>query len=138
MLTRAWSVCARVLAWFRAISVCAVWQVAIAALEVLRDERLAENAEAMGSRLRAGLESIGHDAISTVRGKGLLNAIVVDESCTGGKTASDLCHSLKDAGLLAKPTHGHIIRLAPPLTINSEQIDEAVDIIAGEVRRVFG
>jgi len=110
--------------------------VAIAALQVLQEEHLAENAARMGQRLRAGLHAIQHDAIAEVRGRGLLNAIVVTPQ--GGKTAGDLCHALKAAGLLAKPTHDHIIRLAPPLVITAEQVDEAIDIIHGEVKRVFG
>ena len=90
----------------------------------------------MGRRPRAGLHAIQHDAIAEVRGRGLLNAIVITPQ--GGKTAGDLCYALKAAGLLAKPTHDHIIRLAPPLIITAEQVDEAIDIIHGEVKRVFG
>jgi len=111
--------------------------VAMAALEVLREERLAENAALMGERLRAGLAAIGSDAVTTVRGRGLLNAIVIRPE--GEKrNAGALCYALKDAGLLAKPTHEHIIRLAPPLIITAAQIDEAVEIIAKETRRMFG
>jgi ornithine--oxo-acid transaminase len=113
--------------------------VAIAALEVLRDERLAENAATMGELLRQRLKSISSDAITTVRGRGLLNAMVVRPAQAAGEpTALDLCHALKDAGLLAKPTHDHIIRLAPPLVINEAQIHEAADIIEREVRKMFG
>jgi len=110
--------------------------VAIAALEVLVNEKLAQNAAAMGERLRAGLAGIGSEAITTVRGRGLLNAIVVRPD--GDRTAGALCMRLKEAGLLAKPTHEHIIRLAPPLVIEPAQIDEAVEIIATETRRMFG
>ena len=84
-----------------------------------------------------GLRKIEHGAIASVRGRGLLNAIVVTPSADG-KTANDLCYALKAAGLLAKPTHEHIVRLAPPLVITGEQVDEAVGIIEKEVRRVFG
>ena len=91
----------------------------------------------MGERLRDGLQKIQHPAITSVRGRGLLNAVVVKPSADG-KTAADLCHALKDAGMLAKPTHGHIIRLAPPLVIKAAQIDEAVAIFQREVGRVFG
>jgi len=110
--------------------------VAIAALQVLKEENLAQNSAVMGERLRAGLRAIEHPAIETVRGRGLLNAVVVTPH--GGKTAGDLCYALKDAGLLAKPTHEHIIRLAPPLVINEEQVDEALGTFEREVRRVFG
>ena len=111
--------------------------VAIAALGVLRDECLADNAMAMGELLRAGLRRIGHPAVTTVRGRGLLNAMVIEPSADG-KTAGDLCYALKDAGLLAKPTHEHIVRLAPPLVVTADQIEEAVAIIERELRRVFG
>jgi len=86
------------------------------------------------SRLRAGLAAIDTDLITTVRGRGLLSAIVVDDT-EEGSLAMDICMQLKDAGLLAKPTHGNIIRLAPPLCINAEQIDQAVGIIDGVCRR---
>jgi len=111
--------------------------VAIAALEVLRDEKLDQNAAAMGARLREHLAGIRSSAVAEVRGRGLLNAIVMrpDE---GGPTATDLCAALMEAGLLAKPTHGHIIRLAPPLIITAEQIDEAAAIITREITRLFG
>ena len=111
--------------------------VAIAALKVLRDEGLAANAATLGDRLRDGLRQIGHPAIATVRGRGLLNAVVVTPSADG-KTAGDLCLALKEAGLLAKPTHDHIIRLAPPLVVTAEQVDEAVAIFAQALQRVFG
>eukprot|EP00908_Phaeocystis_cordata_P022234 Transcript_4658.p1 GENE.Transcript_4658~~Transcript_4658.p1 ORF type:complete len:477 (+),score=218.83 Transcript_4658:100-1431(+) len=113
--------------------------VAIAALEVLRDEKLAENARAMGELLRSRLDAVRGDAVQTVRGKGLLNAIVVrPQPAPGAPDALDLCHALMRRGLLAKPTHGNIIRLAPPLTITAEQVEEAADLIAGEVRKMFG
>lgn len=103
--------------------------VAIAALEVVRDEQLAENAEAMGQILRAELSKIAEefDVITLVRGRGLLNAIVIREKA--GKTAWDVCLKMAEYGLLAKPTHGDIIRFAPPLVINEEQIHECVSII---------
>ena len=111
---------------------------AIAALEVLRDEKLAENAAAMGQLLRARLCEIECDAITTVRGRGLLNAIVVKPAdAPGAPNASSLCYALKEAGLLAKPTHDHIIRLAPPLVITEPQIEEAASIIKTEVLKMF-
>ncbi|KAF8422917.1 pyridoxal phosphate-dependent transferase [Tirmania nivea] len=102
--------------------------VAIAALEVVRDENLTERAEVLGHRFRAGLNSIKSSAIKLVRGKGLLNAVVVDESKLNGHTAWELCLLLKRKGLLAKPTHKNIIRLAPPLVISEIQIDRAIEI----------
>ncbi len=102
-------------------------KVAIAALEVVKDEKLAENAERMGEIFRKELSSIDSDMIELVRGRGLLNAVVIKPK--GGKTAWDVCVAMKDNGLLAKPTHGHIIRFAPPLTINETQLREALDKI---------
>ncbi|MFT5748760.1 MAG: ornithine--oxo-acid transaminase [Ancylomarina sp.] len=102
-------------------------EVAVAALQVVKDEKLAENAEAMGQIFREELSAVKSDMIELVRGKGLLNAIVIKPK--GGKTAWDVCMRLRDNGMLAKPTHGHIIRFAPPLTINETQIREAIDII---------
>eukprot|EP00941_MAST-03F_sp_MAST-3F-sp1_P001924 g1924.t1 len=111
-------------------------RVATAALEVLRDERLSENAEKMGSRLRIGLEELARkegSPIMTVRGKGLLNAIVIEPR--DGKTAWDVCMAMRDEGILAKPTHDDIIRLAPPLVINKSQVDEAIEKISNCVRK---
>lgn len=102
--------------------------VAIAAMEVLVNERLADNAEKMGALLRSELQALNSDYIKLVRGKGLLNAIVVDGN-RNGKTAWDFCLALKENGLLAKPTHGDKIRFAPPLVINEAQIMECVAII---------
>ena len=105
-------------------------KVAIAALQVLKDEKLAENADELGNYFRAEIQKLVGDLeiISLVRGKGLLNAIVIKPTSTG-KTAWDVCVELKNNGLLAKPTHGDIIRFAPPLVITREEIDWAVDII---------
>ncbi len=102
-------------------------RIAIAALEVVRDEKLAENAEKMGEKFRAGLREIKSDMISLIRGKGLLNAMIIEPK--NGQTAWDVCLKMRDNGLLAKPTHDHIIRFAPPLVINEKQVDEALDII---------
>ena len=108
-------------------------RVAIAALEVLRDENLCENSIERGEQLRKGLSSlIGSTSIKKVRGRGLLNAIVVDQSkgnySDTGK-AMEICMAMMRNGLLAKPTHGNIIRFAPPLTISSSEVDECLDII---------
>ena len=104
--------------------------VAIAALEVIENEKLAENAERLGKVFRARMQALvdKSDMVSLVRGKGLLNAIVINDEETS-KTAWNICVALKDNGLLAKPTHGDIIRFAPPLVITEEQINECCDII---------
>jgi ornithine--oxo-acid transaminase len=102
-------------------------QVAMAALNVVRDEKLADNAERQGRRFRERLSAMKHPMIGLVRGKGLLNAVVVTPK--DGKTAWDVCVAMKANGLLAKPTHDHIIRFAPPLVINDAQMDEALAII---------
>lgn len=101
--------------------------VAIKALEVLKEENMAANAEAMGELLRSGLKKINSPFISVVRGKGLLNAIVIKHS--NPEAAWELCLALKENGLLAKPTHGDKIRFAPPLLITKEQVMECVGII---------
>jgi ornithine--oxo-acid transaminase len=101
--------------------------VAVAALEVVKEEKLAERAEYLGNILRSELRAIQHPMLTKVRGKGLLNAIVIKE--TNGKTAWDVCLKLAENGLLAKPTHGDIIRFAPPLVITEEQILDCVRII---------
>jgi ornithine--oxo-acid transaminase len=102
--------------------------VAITALNVLKDENMVENAAAMGDHFRNGLEAIKSPFIETVRGKGLLNAVVIHQ--THPEAAWDLCMELKENGLLAKPTHGNKIRFAPPLSITKSQIEECLDIIA--------
>ncbi len=104
--------------------------VGVAALEVVRDEKLAENAEAMGKIFRDEMNKLAHtcELVDLVRGKGLLNAIVINDS-PFSTTAWDLCVEMKDNGLIAKPTHGNIIRFAPPLVINEEQMMECVKII---------
>ncbi len=102
-------------------------KVAMAALRVLKDEKMAENAEAMGTLFRAELEKLNSPHIAVIRGRGLLNAIVIRHE--NPEAAWDLCLELKENGLLAKPTHGDKIRFAPPLVISKEQILEAVRII---------
>ncbi|KAL3151801.1 hypothetical protein ABBQ38_012770 [Trebouxia sp. C0009 RCD-2024] len=109
-------------------------RVAKAALQVLVEEKLAQNSDKLGKLLRQQLRTL-QDAtgrVTEVRGKGLLNAIVIKEQ--GGVNAYDVCLKLKDAGLLAKPTHGDIIRFAPALTMTEDQIMECSDIIATTVR----
>mmetsp|Transcript_1181 Transcript_1181/g.1839 ORF Transcript_1181/g.1839 Transcript_1181/m.1839 type:complete len:446 (-) Transcript_1181:81-1418(-) len=103
-------------------------KVAMAALDVLKEEDLMNNAVKMGEKVRKGLESISSSVLEVVRGKGLLNAIVVKQD-NKNTLAWDICIKLMEQGLLAKPTHGNIIRLAPPLCISEEQVDEAVEII---------
>lgn len=102
--------------------------VAITALTVLKDENMVENAAAMGDYFRNGLAAIKSPFIETVRGRGLLNAVVIHQ--THPEAAWDLCMELKENGLLAKPTHGNKIRFAPPLSITKSQIEECLDIIA--------
>ena len=102
-------------------------KVAIAALEVIKDENLAEKAEELGEYFRNELGKIDSDMIETIRGKGLLNAIVIKPK--QGNTAWDICVAMKENGLLAKPTHDHIIRFAPPLVITREELLESVGII---------
>ncbi|KAL9096159.1 MAG: hypothetical protein Q9165_001682 [Trypethelium subeluteriae] len=125
--------------------------IAIRALELIREENMVANAERLGQLFRQGLRDLKHPMIKLVRGKGLLNAIVIDESQTNGHSAWDLCMLMKEKGLLvgralkiahvkenladtndgeqAKPTHQNIIRLAPPLVITEAQIRQALDII---------
>ena len=123
--------------------------VAIRALEIIRDEDLVNRAERLGKVFRKGLEDLNSPMIKLVRGKGLLNAIVIDETKTGGHSAWDLCMLMKQKGLLvgralkiahlkknmnadglkAKPTHQNIIRLAPPIVITDEEIQKALNII---------
>jgi ornithine--oxo-acid transaminase len=101
--------------------------VAMESLKVLKEENMLQNADAMGVLLREELLKLNSPFISTVRGKGLLNAIVIDH--TNKDAAWELCLALKENGLLAKPTHGDKIRFAPPLIITKEQVLECVDII---------
>jgi len=101
--------------------------VSIRALEIMEEEDLTSKAEYLGNIFRSGLEDIKNEVdsnnmILTIRGKGLLNAVVIDEEKTGGRSAWDLCLLLKSKGVLAKPTHENIIRIAPPLVITEEQI----------------
>ncbi len=102
-------------------------RVAVTALEVVKDENLAANAEHMGQIFRDEMRSIQSDMVELVRGKGLLNAVVIKPH--NGKEAWDVCMKMAENGLLAKPTHRHIIRFAPPLVIREDQVLEAADII---------
>ena len=123
--------------------------VAIRALEIVRDERMVERADTLGKMFRKGLEDLHNPMIKLVRGKGLFNAMIIDETKTGGHSAWDLCMLMKEKGLLvggavkiahfksnketdywkAKPTHQNVIRLTPPLVITEDQIRKALDII---------
>ncbi|MBA2328484.1 MAG: ornithine--oxo-acid transaminase [Flavisolibacter sp.] len=102
-------------------------KVAIAALEVLKEENMAENAVVLGEQFRKGLENIKSKHIKIIRGKGLLNAMVIDHP--DKEAAWKLCMELKENGLLAKPTQGDKIRFAPPLVISKDQIEESIEII---------
>jgi ornithine--oxo-acid transaminase len=105
-------------------------KVAVTALEVVKNEKLAENAEEMGQYFRNEMTKFIDDCaiVKLVRGKGLLNAIVINDT-EDSSTAWDICMKLRDNGLLAKPTHGNIIRFAPPLVMTKEQLDECISII---------
>lgn len=104
--------------------------VAIAALEVVREEKLAENAYRLGNLFRERMQALINktDKVTLVRGKGLLNAIVINDD-PESQTAWNICLALRDNGLLAKPTHGNIIRFAPPLTMNEKELMDCADII---------
>ena len=102
-------------------------RVAMEALQVVKDENLAEKAEKMGQIFRDEMRAIKSDMITLVRGKGLLNAIIIKPK--NGKEAWDVCVKMKENGVLAKPTHGDIIRFAPPLVITEEQLREAIERI---------
>lgn len=130
--------------------------VAIRALEIVRDENLVERAERLGQMLRQGLSDLQSPMVKLVRGKGLLNAMVIDETKTGGHSAWDLCMLMKDKGLLvgralkiahvkktgeaddlkAKPTHQNIIRLAPPLVVTEDEIRKAIGIIDAAMKEL--
>lgn len=106
-------------------------KVAMAALDIIKDEKLEENAERLGQIFRDEFNSIDSDMIELVRGKGLLNAVVIKNK--EGKTAWDVCVAMKENGVLAKPTHGNIIRFAPPLVITEEQLRDAMN----KIKEVF-
>ena len=99
----------------------------MAALDVVEEENLCENAEVLGEFLRKELNGLNSEHIELVRGKGLLNAIVIKE--TEKVNAWDICVDLKNNGLLAKPTHGNIIRFAPPLVMTKSQMEDCIGII---------
>lgn len=102
-------------------------RVAVAALEVIREENLAERAEYLGKIFREEMEKIDHEMVTLVRGKGLLNAVIIKPK--DGSEAWDVCVKMAELGVLAKPTHGDIIRFAPPLVISEEELREAIDRI---------
>lgn len=110
-------------------------QVAISALNVIKDEKLAENAQLMGEVFRARLQDFAdnNNIVTKVRGKGLLNAIVINDK-EGSDIAWNICLNMAEKGLLAKPTHGNIIRFAPPLIINRKELDECIDIIISSLK----
>lgn len=106
---------------------CLAGRVAVAALEVVKEEKLAEKAERLGKIFREEMKAVKSDMIELVRGKGLLNAVVIKPK--NGKEAWDVCLKMKELGVLAKPTHQHIIRFAPPLVITEEELREAIALI---------
>ncbi|MDA3860012.1 MAG: ornithine--oxo-acid transaminase [Melioribacteraceae bacterium] len=111
-------------------------KVATAALEVVVEENLAEKAEELGKIFRKALEDFNHPMVEKIRGKGLLNAIIVKPA--NGKEAWDVCVRMAENGLLAKPTHQHKIRFAPPLVITEEELLEAIEIIKKSIVEVLG
>ncbi|KAI1316357.1 ornithine aminotransferase [Mortierella claussenii] len=111
--------------------------VAMAALEVIKEENLVEKAATLGEKFRAALSKIQSPALALTRGRGLLNAIIIDESKANGRTAWQLCLLLKSKGLLAKPTHQNIIRLAPPLCITEEELMDGVRIIEESLKELL-
>ncbi|KAI1335142.1 ornithine aminotransferase [Xylariaceae sp. FL0016] len=110
--------------------------VSIRALEIMEEEQLTQKAEKLGNMFRDSLAALKSPAVKTIRGKGLLNAVVIDESKTNGHSAWDLCLLLKEKGLLAKPTHGNIIRFAPPLVISDAQLRKAIGIISDALQEL--
>jgi ornithine--oxo-acid transaminase len=112
-------------------------KIAMTALEVVRDEKLAQNARSLGEIFRSRMQRIveKYTIVKLVRGKGLLNAVVINDS-PESSTAWDICIKLAENGLLAKPTHGNIIRFAPPLVMTEEQLHECCDIIERVVSSV--
>jgi ornithine--oxo-acid transaminase len=109
--------------------------VARKALEVVIEEDLANNAHVLGEKFRAGMNAIidKYDLVTKVRGKGLLNAIIINDT-PDSTTAWNLCVALKNNGLLAKPTHGNIIRFAPPLVITEDELKTCIDIIEKTIK----
>ena len=109
--------------------------VAVAALEVVKEEQLTANADRLGKLFRAQLNKyiLSSSIVKLVRGKGLLNAIVINDS-EDSDTAWNICLKLRDNGLLAKPTHGNIIRFAPPLVMTEEQLLDCVQIIVNTLK----
>lgn len=102
-------------------------RIATTALQVIKDEKLEERAESLGKIFRERMKQIDSEMVEVVRGKGLLNAVVIKPK--NGKTAMDVCIKMAENGVLAKPTHDHIIRFAPPLVISEDQLNDAIDII---------
>ena len=111
-------------------------RVAMAALEVVEEEQLAERAQTLGERFRQRMQQLAdqHELVTLVRGKGLLNAIVINDT-EDSDTAWNICLQLKENGLLAKPTHGNIIRFAPPLVITEAQLDDCCNIIENTIKK---
>ncbi len=110
-------------------------EVAVAALEVVKDENLAEKADKLGKIFRSEMENFDNPNVEKVRGKGLLNAIIIKP--TNGKEAWDVCVRMAENGLLAKPTHQHIVRFAPPLVITEEELRDAIEIIKKSIIETF-
>ena len=115
-------------------NVIGTYNVAKAALEVIKEEKLEDNAMRMGEYFRSIMNDLAKksDLVNLVRGKGLLNAILINDT-EDSSTAWDICLKMKENGLIAKPTHGNIIRFAPPLVINKEEIEMSCEIITSSI-----
>ena len=109
-------------------------RVAMAALEVVKEENLVERAEYLGKIFREEMSKVDSPFIELVRGKGMLNAIVIRPY--NGKEAMDVCKKMAEKGVIAKPTHRHIIRFAPPLVISEEQLRDAIKIIISSIKEL--
>lgn len=110
--------------------------VSIRALELIEEEKMIEHAERLGKIFRDGIAELNSPIIKVIRGKGLLNACVIDEAASNGRTAWDLCLLLKNKGLLAKPTHGDIIRFTPPMVITEEELRKGLSIIGEALKEL--
>ncbi|KAL1900138.1 ornithine aminotransferase [Sporothrix stenoceras] len=110
--------------------------VSIRALELVEEHDMVAQAEKLGKVFRDGVAAFNSPVVQTIRGKGLLNAVVIDESKANGRSAWDLCLLLKEKGVLAKPTHGNIIRFAPPLVITDEEMQKALTVIGEALKEL--
>ena len=109
---------------------------ATTALQVIKDERLVEKAQVLGEMFRSSLREARIPIVATVRGKGLLNAIVLDDTKMNGRTARHFCLLLKSRGILAKPTHENIVRFVPPLVISEAELRHGIEVIVQSLKDI--